>query len=455
MGGNAPEPLSAADVAVDLEALFGPHKHVVLAVSGGPDSMALMHLAAEWLSARQDSRPVLSVVTVDHGLRAESRAEAEFVAVAAAKLGMPHTILTWYGTKPKTGIQETARNARHELFRAHLEREGHNVIATAHTRDDQAETLLMRLARGSGLDGLAGMRRQSLFAGGHLLVRPLLAIPKARLVGTLQARSVSWIEDPSNSNPNFERVRLRSAQRVLGELGLSREALGLSAQRLTRARVALEAHAAETVARHPDKIHVDRLGYASLDWDFMRSLPEDTALRILQRIIQSYGAQVEPVSLSQLEDMTLGRRWENPSGRTLAGARFVAGKHPSQVLVVREAGRQGLAEFVMQPGEHAEWDNRFAIVLPKDLDGSLRIAALGPDGVKELRAAGCDLSLFPREALLTAPGFFTGSVLAAAPCAGYACEAHRVAQLSARFVRPPFPTASEEAGGIAIARRER
>ncbi len=200
--------LPITDVEADAAfAGFARFDHVVLAVSGGPDSMALMVLAAEWQARVAHSATALSVATVDHGLRAESRREAEHVASEAKRLGLSHSILPWDGAKPRTGLPLAAREARYRLLEEHARSfgAGHVAIVTAHHLDDQAETLTMRLARGAGIDGLSGMRseRPLYDDSPFVLVRPLLTIGKARLVATLAARGISYADDPSNGDQRY------------------------------------------------------------------------------------------------------------------------------------------------------------------------------------------------------------------------------------------------------------
>ena len=177
---------------------------VVLAVSGGADSIAMLHLAASWAHDQGRSAPRLSVATVDHGLRPGSAAEARAVATIAAQLGLAHSTLTWTGAKPARGIQAAARTARYRLLAGHERAHRIDAVAVAHTLDDQAETLLMRLARGSGVDGLAAMQLQASIEGVAVL-RPLLGIARARLRATLRQQGATWIDDPTNARPEFER----------------------------------------------------------------------------------------------------------------------------------------------------------------------------------------------------------------------------------------------------------
>ena len=205
---------------------------LVLAVSGGPDSTALMVLAARWRK-RHRRAPKLIAVTVDHGLRPEARREAAAVKRLAARLGVAHRVLRWTGAKPTTGLQEKAREARYRLIAAAAGRARAACVLTAHTIDDQAETVLIRLTRASGLTGLAGMARvRPLFlpapaaranarpghpgpAASVFLVRPFLEIPKSRLVATLRAAGIPCADDPSNRDPRFTRARLRALMPAL------------------------------------------------------------------------------------------------------------------------------------------------------------------------------------------------------------------------------------------------
>lgn len=205
---------SAVSVA-DARLLFAHLVHypaLILAVSGGPDSTALMLLAARWRTARKRG-PKLVAVTVDHALRPEAKQEAAAVKKLARSLGIEHRTLRWAGRKPKTGLQEAARTARYRLLAGVSRNADGAPILTAHTRDDQAETVLFRMMRGSGIGGLAGMRAASLLPGydGEKieLYRPLLGIPKSRLIATLKAAKVPYVEDPTNRDPRFARPRLR------------------------------------------------------------------------------------------------------------------------------------------------------------------------------------------------------------------------------------------------------
>jgi tRNA(Ile)-lysidine synthase len=228
-------PQSAVDrFGRDLDALDQPGARIGLAVSGGPDSLALLLLAAA-------VRPgLVEAATVDHALRPESQAEAEMVASLCERLGVPHAILkVEWKKKPDTAIQERARTARYRLLGAWAKEKGLGALVTAHHLDDQAETFVMRLARGAGVKGLAGMRRLVIVPGGQVaLVRPLLGWRRSELVQLCVDAGVTPVADPSNEDEQFERVRVR---RALGEADwLDPQAVALSATNLAQADAALQ-----------------------------------------------------------------------------------------------------------------------------------------------------------------------------------------------------------------------
>lgn len=308
-----------------LDALFTPftaHPRILIAVSGGPDSSALLYLAARWRAGRA-AGPALIAATVDHGLRAEAAAEAEAVGAFASGLGVPHRILVWPGAKPARGIQEAAREARYGLLADAARQAGATAIALAHTRDDQAETVLFRLARGSGLSGLSGMRGDAA-RHGLALLRPFLDLPKARLVATLEAAGVVFVRDPSNVDLRFARPRLRAMAPALAREGLDARRLAVLARRIARADQALEAatDAAEIAVRR--SFEEGRLGTFIFDARAFASLPDEIALRLLGRAIHRVGTE-GPVELAKLEALfealkaAAGTR-PAPFRRTLAGA---------------------------------------------------------------------------------------------------------------------------------------
>jgi tRNA(Ile)-lysidine synthase len=295
---------------------------LVLAVSGGPDSTALLVLAARWRK-RARRGPKLTAVTVDHGLRPESRREAILVKALAKRLGVLHRTIPWCGDKPTTGVQAKARAARYHLLTDAARRAGASHVLTAHTLDDQGETVLIRMARGSGLTGLAAMSRVTPL-NGRLLVRPLLGLPKARLVATLRSAGIPFVEDPSNIDPRFTRARLRTLMPELASEGLGPERLARLAHRIRRADAAIETmvDAAAGFLQDPwsgkGPIVINAAAYATL--------PAEVALRLMGRALALAGDE-GPVELGKLEAFmaSLAAALTNkpPAGRfrrTLAGA---------------------------------------------------------------------------------------------------------------------------------------
>jgi tRNA(Ile)-lysidine synthase len=297
----ANDPISEAEAA-GLFAALDAFPVLALAVSGGPDSTALMWLAARWRDGLA-RKPKLLAVTIDHGLREGSAREARAVKRLAGTLMVEHRTLRWTGPKPKTGIQEAARNARYRLLTEAARRAGAEQILLGHTLDDQAETVLIRLVRGSGVGGLAGMRRfapvPAPVSEATSLVRPLLGVTKARLIATLKAAEVPYADDPSNRNEDFTRVRLRAAMPALSREGLTPERLARLAHRVERIEIAL-LDALNGALQHVAPAPWPDEGPVIMDMAAFARLPEEIGLRLLGRVIQWTGNE-GPVELAKLE----------------------------------------------------------------------------------------------------------------------------------------------------------
>jgi tRNA(Ile)-lysidine synthase len=333
---GADQPVSDAEADV-LFADLADAPSLLLAVSGGPDSTALLALAARW-RARLPQGPKLIAVTIDHGLRPEARREAAAVKRLARELGVPHRTLHWTDAKPRTGIQEKARIARYDLLRREAQRHGARHLLTAHTLDDQAETVLFRMARGSGIGGLAGMSRASAQAGDMLLVRPFLNVPKARLLATLAAHALPFIDDPSNRNPRFARSRLRPLIGALAGEGLDAHRLSLLALRMRRADAALEA-VVDAAARFAGGAARPRAGVV-IDASMFGSLPAEVALRLMGRAVAQVGDE-GPVELGKLEAFMAALAAAGGEGRfrrTLAGALVTRAR--DQIIIERAPARK-------------------------------------------------------------------------------------------------------------------
>jgi tRNA(Ile)-lysidine synthase len=437
-------------------AALGP---CALAVSGGSDSTALMVLYADWLRRHREQPKRCTVLTVDHGLRPSSAGEARAVAATAAELGFRHATLAWEGQKPRAGIQAAARAARYGLMGDYMRAHGITLLLTGHTRDDQAETLLMRLARGSGLDGLAAMaplaplvdRGAVTDDGGELWIgRPFLDVPKLTLRATLEARKMRWMEDPSNIAPEFERARLRAARIQLDALGLTPDMLALSAARLARARRAVEAMVDEVCDPEAGAVHVDEpCGAVLVDRAALRRIAEEVALRTLERAILAAGGGERP-SLGKLEAV-VSALWEAGAARHSGGqarwtlARALISAEPDVVRVERELGREPLPEATLAPGAAALWDGRFWVSVAKGYSGGpLTVRALGETALRDLRRRRL-LAEGTSRGAATVPALWRANEIVAAPSLGFWSHAQARHQLDAVFLG--LGTARDAASG--------
>ncbi len=308
-----------------------------------PNSTALLWLAARWRK-RLRRGPKLVAVTVDHGLRPEARREAAAVKRLARRLGVVHRVLRWIGRKPTSGLQHKAREARYRLIAAAASRAGATCVLTAHTIDDQAETILFRLARGSGLSGLAGMARVRplvMPTTGVFLVRPLLDVAKSRLVATLRAVRIAAADDPSNRDPRFARTRLRGLMPALVREGLDARGFARLARRVRRADAAIELAVAAAAAALCDGVWPERGPIVFPAQDFA-GLPAEVALRLVGRAIAWVGDE-GPVELGKLEALAdaLAAAVARPVRfrRTLAGALVTLGG--GRVAIERAPPRRG------------------------------------------------------------------------------------------------------------------
>jgi len=292
---------SQALSSADIDALFAPFgraKALVIAVSGGPDSTALLLMAAEW--AKRRGKPRIEAATVDHGLRPESADEAKAVAALCARLKVGHRVLQWKGVKPTSRLQERAREERYRLLVDHAKTIGADAVLTAHHADDQAETVLFRLLRGSGVTGLRGMDIMSA-RDGMTIARPLMRLKKRALIAFANARQAPFIDDPSNADPRFARTRLRALLARLGEEGLDAEALERLARRAGETEEALAYLTADVEAR---------LGSEGvLDARALFAAPIAIAHRILMRRVAAVGGRdASRIGLEKIEALAAALR---------------------------------------------------------------------------------------------------------------------------------------------------
>lgn len=347
-------PLHDEEIAL-LLAPLQRFSHLALAVSGGADSTALMLAATRWRDLIPDP-PRLTVLTVDHALRPQSREEVQLVRKRAEALGLPCRILHRKGPRPRSGLQQAAREARYALLGAWC-RDHDAALVTAHHLEDQAETFLMRLARGSGVDGLAAMADETFLEGWNIpLLRPFLGITRARLLATVRAAGLDWIEDPSNADAAYERVRMRELLPVLEQAGITPRDIGLSCHRLRRATEALQRWSADFLSTHL-VCHAEH-GWGEVALQPLLELPKEIRLRVLAALIRTFG-HPRRLRLAALERLDEWCMHGISRTRVLGGARLARRTH---VLVVgREPGRLH-AETRLDPDrEGALWDGRFLV----------------------------------------------------------------------------------------------
>jgi tRNA(Ile)-lysidine synthase len=375
--------------------------------------MALLHLACDWAHATGIG---LAVATVDHGLRAGSADEAAMVGRVCAGLGLPHTVLHWQGWRGHGNLQDAAREGRLAALADWARGHGLCAVALGHTRDDQAETLLLRLARGSGVEGLAAMAEVS-HHHSALWLRPLLDLSRDSLRTYLRTRGVAWVDDPSNDNPAFDRVKARHALSALAEVGIMPERLTQTATRLRLASDSLH-WAAERATR--DIVQMDR-GDVLINRAELAVLPPDMARRIVAAALCHVSSAIYRPRLSALIAALEAPR------ATLHGC-----------LMTTRAGHMRISreyravQDIRAPLGQA-WDQRWQITAPprQDVTG-LEICALGASGLAQCDPPGAQL--LPRASLLASPAVWQGTRLIAAPLAGFGPDWHA----SVNFLRQDF-----------------
>ena len=407
MDAIAVNPISIDEFTAALETL-NVTGTVALAVSGGRDSMALAVLAASLV--RRDLQFI--ALTVDHGLRGDSATQAAQVASWCEALGLPCQVLRWGGAKPSTAVQATARHARYRLLIDAALTHGADTLLTAHTADDQAETIAMRSARSDAMLGLAGMRHDIQICAGASaavrLVRPLLKFRREQTTQTLSIARQRFIDDPSNADDQFERVRIR---RELTKGGAVNNWLALGAKMRARAD---RSRAMETNL-------FAALGGAFFDWGGASiAQPQSAALEdahfvsLLARLVRAVGADDHRPGDAAINRLVTALHDRKP--QTLGGVliRSYEGKlwffrEPAALL-----GREGVPALVatqLLRGRPVLWDRRFLI--STTANSPLFVKPLGALG--DLTGVPNLLENPPSGARLGVPGVFSSGTLICAP----------------------------------------
>ena len=374
-----------------LDRLAGSFSRLGIALSGGGDSTALMHLARTWASGR-----VLMAATVDHGLRPGSADEARQAGLDAQALGIPHQILLWH-REGGGNLMAAAREARLRLLSDWARGQGLDAVLLGHTQDDQAETLVMRLNRGAGIDGLSGMA-QMREACGMRWLRPMLDVSRADLRDWLGAQGIDWAEDPSNRNADYERIRARNA---LAALDLPMAQLAQSAANLAMARDALQAFAAEVAAG----AQADA-GSLILPLARFRAAPPEIQRRLLVAGLRFVtGAHYPPrrAPLLAAMDALMG------DARLTLDGTILETRAESLHLIREPAAALRSPPGLPDANGVALWDGRWRL---SGLAAGQQVRALGYEPLLDLdwRAAGLS-----RDQAAASPGIWSGGALIAAP----------------------------------------
>ncbi len=402
------------DAGLDFAALmarlapFEPRPHVAVAVSGGSDSMALTLLAHDWAKARGGH---IAALTVDHGLRREAAAEAAQVAAWCAARAIDHVVLTRSGAAPAKSIQAFARAARYALLENWCRDRCVLHLLLAHQSEDQAETVMMRQARGSGIDGLAGMASIVEHSAVRLL-RPLLGVPRAALRTYLHVRGQEWVEDPSNRNPAFTRVQVRDD---LGRAvpGSSEAHLAATAARLGRVRAAEEVEDARRLARF---VALDPAGFATIDPEAFTDA-EALSVRALGAVLATVSGSDFPPRTERIERLRQALVAGLAQDRTLGGCLIL--RRRGKILVCRELAAVA-APVPLAPGEARRWDGRFWVALEATAPDGLMLGALGADAPAMAREVEKTAALrLPAAVRATLPALRDSKGVVAVPALGY------------------------------------
>jgi tRNA(Ile)-lysidine synthase len=342
---------------------FGPFEHsphVAVGVSGGADSMALAILLSDWAERQGGSATAL---IVDHGLRPESGTEALGVSRVLAALGIKNKVLCWASDNVTSALQSKARHARYALMQTWCKEANVLHLAVAHHADDQAETVLMRMEKGSGSDGLSGIPQTRELEHCRLL-RPLLNVRKQALIRFLADRDLPWVHDPSNDNPKFARTAIRTG---IVNNNVDIDGVVASATRFTRVRDVAETAAARWLARYAD---LKPTGYLSLNRLALMDAAEDTRLRVLSRAATVIGGKTYPPAISATE--RLFGHLADGRAATVSGSLFTVKK--DTVVVFREMRNLPTVESFIGP--ETIWDGRFSIATHRE-NPNFKVMAFG------------------------------------------------------------------------------
>lgn len=426
----------AADEAAELFCAYENEPILAIACSGGRDSLALAWLFGQWRRDRHEgglTAPELVLLSVDHRLRPDSAADLDHVAALARQWRLPHHRLA-VRSLPPGNRQDMARRGRYALMAVWCARYRVPILLTAHHRDDQAETVMMRLLRGSGVEALAAIAPHQYLhsaAAAIRLERPILAIARQRLTATLQAASLSWRDDQSNRDRRFSRVKLRDYVSTLDptNAALTQRRLAGLADRARAASFVLD-EAMRGAARRA--IVISHAGYARLDRMAWRGLDPDITYRLLAAVLRLIGSGVYAPRAASLCRLDAKLRDPHALCAVTLGGCFIApwGDDFEMVVIGREWGRRPMSRCRLEPGSGAIWDRRFRLCL-----ATPPAMIVTPPPMTVIRRCLADipaLKLWPQPARLlqTLPALYIGDELVAIPHLGFYCLPELAARIS-------------------------
>jgi len=421
----------------EIAALFEPLKMLpalAVGVSGGPDSMALMLLLVAWRARLGENSPEIHVLSVDHGLREEAKDEVEMVAGICRQYGLPHKAFSWAGAKSEGNIPAKARKARYDLMTEWCARRQISHLLVAHSLDDQAETVLLRLARGSGVDGLSAMAVSRKW-NTTTIYRPLLGVKRSALVQLVKSVPVAFVDDASNHDLKYDRVRLRRAMEILEPLGITSQGLAETAARLAQARAALDASCVQALGQ---AVAVYDAGYCIVYPRQLKPYPYEIKRRVLGRLLCAVAGCSYAPPHSSLDNL-LDWLWaQTRTNRTLGGCLLMPRR--DEIWVMRECGRNFLPELILQPGQSCLWDRRIKVSLSAGAEGPLTVKALGVDTYARIKAAPAAQMPYPSLLAAGLPSFWCGPELIAVPHLNFG-KAEPLCQIEAAFANSAQLTA--------------
>jgi len=413
----------------ELADLFEPLKalrSLAVAVSGGVDSMALMLMLVAWRELIGENAPELSVLSVDHGLRREAAEEVEFVARISRQYGLAHKAFRWSGANSDGNIQANARNARYDLMCERCAQQQISHLLVAHTLDDQAETVLLRLARGSGVDGLAAMATSRTW-NTTVIYRPLLSVERARLLRLVEDVKCPYVSDPSNHDLKYDRVRFRQALALLEPLGVGAHGLVETAGRLAQAREALDTMSVQAIGQ---AVEVFAAGYCILDPQQLEQYPYEIKRRVLGRLLRAVAGRAYVPAHSSLAQLLDWIQVRDRSTRTLGGCLLMS--RQKKIWIMRETGRTALPEVLLHPGQSLVWDGRIKVSLSASAENPLVVKALGVDNFARIKPLLKTNLSYPSALAAGLPSFWHSDELYAVPHLNF-CVANSLCQIEADF----------------------